>query len=129
MSVRVRMLGVVLTSCMLALGCSTSAAGPGEPESVAATDTALTQGAEVSTEHSDHSWHSRRESLVQFGTLDQLNRAVLDGPTPVREIARSGDFGVGTYNALDGEMIVLDGVVYRFTSDGVLRVANRNDLS
>ncbi len=130
MSVRLRVLGIALTSCMLALGCSTSAAGPGEPENVAATESTVTTGAEVSAEiSSDHLWHSRRESLVQFGTLDQLNRAVLDGTTPVREIERSGDFGVGTYNALDGEMIVLDGVVYRFTSDGVLRVANRNDLA
>jgi hypothetical protein len=53
--------------------------------------------------------HRRRGTLVQFGTLDQLNRAVLDGHTTVGQLERRGDFGLGTFNALDGEMIVLDG--------------------
>jgi acetolactate decarboxylase len=73
--------------------------------------------------------HGRRDTLVQFGTLDQLNRAVLDGSTTVREIERRGDFGLGTFNALDGEMIVLDGVVYRFNAEGVLSAAAKGDLS
>lgn len=39
--------------------------------------------------------------------------------TPVGEIRRHGDFGLGTFNNLDGEMVVLDGTVYQVKADGV----------
>lgn len=39
--------------------------------------------------------------------------------TPVGEIRRHGDFGLGTFNSLDGEMVVLDGEVYQVKSDGL----------
>jgi len=129
MSLRFRVLGVVgvvLSSSLLTIGCSTSAPSA-EPESTAA-DSVVAVDKTESALTSDRPRHQARESIAQFGTLDQLNRAILDGPTTAGEVGRSGDFGVGTYNALDGEMIVLDGVVYRFTSDGVLRVAKHNDL-
>jgi acetolactate decarboxylase len=31
----------------------------------------------------------------------------------VRELLRHGDFGLGTFNRLDGEMLVNDGVCYQ----------------
>jgi len=36
----------------------------------------------------------------------------------VRELLQRGDFGLGTFNALDGEMIIVDGVCHRLRSDG-----------
>ncbi len=38
--------------------------------------------------------------------------------TPIAEIRRHGDFGLGTFNNLDGEMVVLDGTVYQVKADG-----------
>jgi acetolactate decarboxylase len=38
--------------------------------------------------------------------------------TPIGEIRRHGDFGLGTFNNLDGEMVVLDGEVYQVKADG-----------
>jgi len=35
------------------------------------------------------------------------------------ELKRNGDFGIGTFNALDGEMIGLDGAFYQIKVDGV----------
>ncbi|WP_394848895.1 acetolactate decarboxylase [Pendulispora brunnea] len=136
MSLRFRVLGAVgfvLSSCLFACSSSPSssyAAPPGESEKVESTESMVTAATIENGESSRESRHRHHHSptLVQFGTLDQLNRAVLDGPATAKDVARNGDFGLGTYNALDGEMMVLDGVVYRFTSDGVLRVAHRNDL-
>ncbi len=34
------------------------------------------------------------------------------------EIKKHGDFGLGTFNQLDGEMVLLDGQIYRIASDG-----------
>jgi acetolactate decarboxylase len=36
----------------------------------------------------------------------------------VAELAEHGDLGLGTFNALDGEMIALDGRFYRADADG-----------
>ncbi len=37
---------------------------------------------------------------------------------PLAEIKKHGDFGLGTFDALDGELVMLDGRVYQITSDG-----------
>ncbi|KQC15352.1 MAG: alpha-acetolactate decarboxylase [Methanosaeta sp. SDB] len=39
--------------------------------------------------------------------------------TAIEEIRRHGDFGLGTFNNLDGEMVVLDGVVYQVKANGL----------
>ena len=58
------------------------------------------------------------EILYQVSTIDALMQGVYDGVQPVGEIKKHGDFGIGTFDALEGEMIVLDGVVYQAKSDG-----------
>jgi acetolactate decarboxylase len=40
-----------------------------------------------------------------------------------------GDFGVGTFNHLDGEMVVNDGVCFHLFSGGEARVASPDDLT
>lgn len=59
-----------------------------------------------------------RETLYQVSTIDALLQGVFDGIQPVADLKGHGDFGIGTFDALDGEMIVLDGVVYQVTADG-----------
>jgi len=56
--------------------------------------------------------------LYQVSTIDALMQGVFDGVQPIGELRTHGDFGVGTFNALDGEMTVLDGVVYQAKADG-----------
>jgi len=58
--------------------------------------------------------------LYQVSTIDALMQGVYDGVQPVRETKKHGDFGIGTFDALEGEMIVLDGVVYQAKSDGMI---------
>ncbi|MDD5533614.1 MAG: acetolactate decarboxylase, partial [Syntrophales bacterium] len=40
-----------------------------------------------------------------------------------RDLKKKGDFGLGTFDALDGEMIVLAGAVYQAGADGSVRPA------
>jgi acetolactate decarboxylase len=61
---------------------------------------------------------SDRETLYQVSTIDALMLGVFDGVQPVEELKQHGNFGIGTFEALDGEMIVLDGVVYQAKADG-----------
>jgi acetolactate decarboxylase len=44
-------------------------------------------------------------------------------------LLRHGDFGLGTFNSLDGEMLVLDGVCYQLRSDGSATVADLGELT
>jgi acetolactate decarboxylase len=48
---------------------------------------------------------------------------VFDGDVTIAELTRYGDLGLGTFNGVDGEMIVLDGDVYQVRADGVARIA------
>ena len=57
--------------------------------------------------------------LVQNSTIDALLDGVYDGYTTFRTLKQYGDFGIGTFNGLDGEMIALDGVFYQIKSNGI----------
>ena len=56
--------------------------------------------------------------LFQTSTLQALMTGVYDGDLTFQELARHGDFGLGTFDALDGEMIALDGIFYQIKADG-----------
>ncbi len=64
-----------------------------------------------------------QETLFQISTLNALQAGEYDGLMTVGELKQAGDFGLGTFAALDGEMIVLDGEVYQARDDGVAYVA------
>jgi len=57
--------------------------------------------------------------LFQYSTLASLLEGVYDGEMTYAEIKQHGDFGLGTFNALDGEMIEIDHQVYQIKTDGV----------
>ena len=50
------------------------------------------------------------DTLFQTSTITALSAGDYDGELTVAQLKEQGDFGLGTYDALDGEMIVLDGV-------------------
>lgn len=50
--------------------------------------------------------------------VNALVEGLYEQNVPLSEIKQHGDFGLGTFNDLDGEMVLLDGVVYQITSDG-----------
>jgi acetolactate decarboxylase len=60
----------------------------------------------------------RRQTVFQSSLMSALLAGVYDGDVTVRELLQHGDFGLGTFNALDGEMIIVDGVCHRLRSDG-----------
>lgn len=57
-------------------------------------------------------------ALFQVSTIDALLADVYDGDTTFGELRKHGDFGIGTFNRLDGEMLAVDGVFYQVRSDG-----------
>ncbi|MCF7848769.1 MAG: acetolactate decarboxylase [Kiritimatiellales bacterium] len=59
-----------------------------------------------------------RNTVTQISTIDALLVGAYDGQMTCRELLRHGGFGLGTFDHLDGEMIVLDGKVYQAKSSG-----------
>jgi len=62
-----------------------------------------------------------RDTLYQVSILSGLLQGDYDGKVTLYEVRRHGDFGIGTYDRLDGEAIELDGVFYQVKSDGQVR--------
>jgi acetolactate decarboxylase len=59
-----------------------------------------------------------KDGLFQVSTLNALFRGVYDGAMTCGELKKHGDFGMGTLEGLDGEVIVLDGKVFQAKVDG-----------
>ncbi len=59
-----------------------------------------------------------RDVISQVSTITALSEGVFEGNLSVGELKKLGDFGLGTFNGLDGEMIELDGNVYQIRYDG-----------
>jgi hypothetical protein len=64
--------------------------------------------------------HHPTHTLFQVSTSAALVEGLYQGAVRVSQLLRHGNFGLGTFIDLDGEMVVLEGVCYRVTSDGVV---------
>ncbi len=63
-----------------------------------------------------------RETIYQIALLQSLAMGYFDGSISVKDLKTYGDTGIGTFEGLNGEMIVLDGVVYRANQDCEINV-------
>jgi acetolactate decarboxylase len=61
---------------------------------------------------------STKGLLVQVSVIDALLQGMYDGIMPAGELLNYGDFGIGTFHALDGEMVVLNDTVFQVLSTG-----------
>lgn len=68
-----------------------------------------------------------RETIYQVALLQSLTQGYYDGIIKVSELKQHGDTGIGTFEGVNGEMIVLDGTVYQALGDGTVQVADDNE--
>ncbi|MCF7976024.1 MAG: acetolactate decarboxylase, partial [Phycisphaerae bacterium] len=57
-------------------------------------------------------------TVTQYSTIDALLAGAYDGVASCGDVLEYGDLGIGTFDKLDGEMVVLDGVVYQVPASG-----------
>lgn len=57
-------------------------------------------------------------TFFQTGTLITFLMGIYDGDCTFEELAKKGNFGLGTLNAVDGEMVAVDGHFYRIDAEG-----------
>jgi len=66
-----------------------------------------------------------QHTLFQVSTSGALVQGVYEKAVSCRSLLNFGDFGIGTFVNLDGEMVVLDGAIYQVRGDGsVSRIAD-----
>jgi len=64
-----------------------------------------------------------RHAIFQIGVMSALLDGVYDGDLTLADLLAHGDFGLGTFDALDGELVALDGIPFQLRSDGTARQA------
>lgn len=61
---------------------------------------------------------NNKDIIFQTSTIKALFEGVYDGDVTYKELKKYGDFGLGTFNSLDGEMVALNGKFYQVKADG-----------
>ncbi|PVX25662.1 MAG: acetolactate decarboxylase [Candidatus Bathyarchaeum sp.] len=62
--------------------------------------------------------NTNKETVFQVGAFTPFAQGDYDGNVTYAELAKHGDFGLGTLNGLDGEMVAVNGVFYQIPIDG-----------
>lgn len=70
------------------------------------------------TQPSTHRGLVPADQVTQFSQINALMLGQFDGGMRIGDLARYGDFGIGTFDHLDGEMILLDGAIWQAKRDG-----------
>jgi acetolactate decarboxylase len=68
------------------------------------------------------------DQVYQYSLFTALANSIYDGNLTVAEVKEKGDLGLGTYNGLDGEMIVYNGEVYQWLASGTVRKPKDSEL-
>ena len=59
-----------------------------------------------------------RETMFQISLLQSLTEGDFEGSVTVGELKKHGDTGIGTFDGLDGELVMVDGEVWQAAGDG-----------
>jgi len=61
-----------------------------------------------------------QDTVMQVSTIDALVAGLYDGTMSCDRLLQYGDLGIGTFDRLEGEMLVLDGTVYQVKADSAV---------
>lgn len=60
------------------------------------------------------------DSIFQYSTKQAFLNRIYEGNITYKELKEKGDFGLGTFNSIDGEMVALDGKFYQVKPTQIL---------
>lgn len=104
-----RAMGVGVAVVALAVGCTDDAA-----------DQAATDGTDdPAPATSDSGSVLDGDGVWQVGTITELSAGDMTGVVPIGELPSYGDLGLGTFDRLDGELVMVDGTVWQVPVDGI----------
>jgi len=59
-----------------------------------------------------------KKAIFMPSPINAILEGLYETNTTLADLKEHGDFGIGTFNDLDGEMVLVDGVTYRIDLDG-----------
>ena len=68
------------------------------------------------------------DTLTQLAPFIYILSGNYNGNTTVAQFKKAGNLGIGTFQGLDGEAILLDGLLYQAQGDGSVKLADDNQL-
>jgi len=71
----------------------------------------------------------KKSSIYLCAPVNALVEGIYEEKIPFTEIKKHGDFGLGTFDHLDGEMVMLDGHIYQINWDGFVHEVNEQALT
>ena len=122
----IRKIAIILAASLMLSGCGTGGDTAGGSADTKA-DSGAETSADTSAEKAENSGESaddqfNRETIYQVSLLQGLTFGDYNGSITVKELKERGDIGIGTFDRLNGELIMVDGEVYRAASDGSVEV-------
>lgn len=116
--------GLSNAAVVAALACALAGCGQAAPDTAAsATDAADAQAAPAVAEPAT----SDRETITQVALLQSLLQGDYYGSVSIGDLKQRGDIGIGTFDRLNGELIMVDGVLYRAKGDGTVEVPDDSE--
>ncbi|EPS31784.1 hypothetical protein PDE_06742 [Penicillium oxalicum 114-2] len=67
--------------------------------------------------------------LYQYSLISCLAQGICGDGVPISRILTHGDHGLGTLASLDGEVIVINGQAFQYTSDGSTQVLTNSEIT
>ena len=74
-------------------------------------------------------YDQNRDVMYQVSLLQSLAYGDYCGSVTAAELKQHGDTGIGTFDRLNGELVMLDGVIYRAAGDGSVEVVPDGETS
>ena len=112
---------ILCTAMLLALsGCGTATP---QTKTTAKNEAPAAQSEQTVEQNEVQAVSADRETIFQVSLLQGLTLGDYYGSVTVKELKEKGDTGIGTFEGVNGELIMLDGEVYRAKSNGSVEVA------
>lgn len=67
-------------------------------------------------------------TLYQYSHFLALSRQLYDGDLSIQALRQQGNIGLGTFNALDGELIVINDTFYQSIGGDKINIVDNNTL-
>lgn len=68
-------------------------------------------------------------NLYQYSTMGALVGGMFEGTFKLSDVLSTGNYGIGTMDGLNGELIVLDGTPYLIESTGKVRIVSPDETT
>ncbi len=78
--------------------------------------------------HTQQQLDQQKSTVFQVATIGSLAQGVYDGDYDYKRLMQHGNFGLGTFLDLNGEMVAVDGTFYQIEADGSLKTVNPKQI-